>query len=85
MFALGALFAAGQSLPLDHKLAQEWFAAAADRGHAQAQLMYGRYLARGVAGEADPEGARVWLERARAQGVVEADDDLKALVAVAPA
>ena len=46
---------------------------------------YGRYLAHGIAGEADREGARVWLERARAQGVAEADDDLKALLAVAPA
>ena len=46
--------------------------AAAERGHAYAQMMLGRYLARGLAGERDPDRARVWLERALAQGLQEA-------------
>jgi hypothetical protein len=41
--------------------------------------MLGRYLARGLAGERDHERARVWLERAIAQGLQEARGDLAAL------
>ena len=43
------------------------------------QMMLGRYLARGLAGERDPDRARVWLERALAQGLQEARNDLAAL------
>jgi hypothetical protein len=42
-------------------------------------MMLGRYLARGAAGTYDPIEARVWLERAIAQGVEEAREDLDAL------
>ena len=59
--------------------AQRWFRAAAERGHAYAQMMLGRYLARGLAGERDFDRARVWLERALAQGLQEARNDLAAL------
>jgi hypothetical protein len=48
-------------------------------GHGQAQLMLGRYLASGVAGEPNPEEAREWLERAVAQGVDDAQHDLAEL------
>jgi TPR repeat protein len=66
-------------VPTDRTEAQKWFQAAAERGHAQAQLMLGRYLARGLVNPADPETARRWLERALAQGVAEARGDLAAL------
>ncbi|MER9953193.1 hypothetical protein [Mesorhizobium sp. M0047] len=56
--------------------AQKWFAAAAERGHAHAQLTLGRYLCNGRAGEHNPLAGRVWLERAVAQGVREAVDEL---------
>jgi TPR repeat protein len=76
---LGALAAAGEGSPVDHAAAQKWFAAAAKSGHGQAQLMLGRYLARGTGGERSlPEG-RLWLERAAAQGITEAEDDLAEL------
>jgi TPR repeat protein len=42
-------------------------------------MMLGRYLARGLAGERDPDRARVWLERAVAQGLQEARNDLATL------
>ena len=42
-------------------------------------MMLGRYLARGLAGERDFDRARVWLERALAQGLQEARNDLAAL------
>jgi TPR repeat protein len=43
--------------------------------------MFGRYLARGLVEATDPEAARVWLERALAQGVTEARGDLASLPA----
>jgi uncharacterized protein len=43
--------------------------------------MLARYLAGGVAGDPDLVEARSWLERAVAQGVAEARDDLAALPA----
>ena len=52
---------------------------AADRGHGYAQMMLGRFLARGLGGEPDPAEARTWLEKAQAQGVQEAAVDLSRL------
>ena len=74
--AIGALYETGQGLSLDRKAAQKWFAAAAQRGHGHAQLMLGRYLSKGVAGEHDLAAGRIWLERAAAQGLAEAADEL---------
>ncbi len=79
MFALGALHAGSHDVPEDRAAAQRWFRAAAELGHGHAQLMLARYLASGAAGEPDPAEARVWLERAVAQGVAEAQDDLATL------
>ena len=63
--------------------AQRWFCAAAELGHGQAQLMLGRYLAEGAAGDPDPSEARSWFEQAAAQGIEEAQSDLAALHAPA--
>jgi TPR repeat protein len=52
---------------------------AAKRGHAYAQMMLGRYLARGLADERDIHQARMWLERAVGQGLAEANGDLATL------
>ncbi len=41
--------------------------------------MLGRYLAGGVAGDPDGQEARLWLERAVAQGIADAEPDLAAL------
>jgi hypothetical protein len=41
--------------------------------------MLGRYLSKGIAGELNPGAARAWLERAVAQGVHEAADELAIL------
>ncbi|PBB39956.1 hypothetical protein CK222_30835 [Mesorhizobium sp. WSM3866] len=79
MFALGALQSSGEGLPVDHVAAQKWFAAAAERGHGQAQLMLGRYFSKGLAGEHYPAVGRLWLERAAAQGLEEAADELSEL------
>ena len=79
MFAMGAMHGGGHEVPVDRPSAQRWFRAAAERGHAYAQMMLGRYLARGLAGERDFDRARVWLDRALAQGLQEARNDLAAL------
>jgi len=42
-------------------------------------MMLGRFLARGLGGQSDPREARIWLERALAAGIAEAQVDLDAL------
>jgi TPR repeat protein len=64
---------------VDREVAHRWLRAAAERGHGYGQMMLGRYLAQGAAGTYDPVEARLWLERAIAQGVEEAQEDLDAL------
>jgi hypothetical protein len=76
MFALGAMYSGGHNCPVDRAEAQRRFRAAAELGHGQAQLMLARYLRSGVAGERNLAEARLWLERAVAQGVLEAEADL---------
>ena len=76
---LGALFAGGHDLPADRQTAQRWFRAAAELGHGQAQLMLGRYLTNGLAGDLEPDEGRLWLERAAAQGTAEAESEVAAL------
>jgi TPR repeat protein len=85
---MGALLGGGHDVPVDRPAAQAWFEKAAAKNHPYAQLMLGRYLARGLAGETDPVRAREMLERARAAGIAEAAGDLAALsptATVAPA
>ena len=80
MFAIGAMNGGGHDVPTDRAAAQRWFRAAAERGHAHAQMMLGRYLARGLAGEHATRWRRgIWLERAVAQGLAEASADLAGL------
>ncbi|TJX66470.1 MAG: hypothetical protein E5W21_10265, partial [Mesorhizobium sp.] len=74
--ALGVLHSSGEGLHIDQVAAQKWFAAAAERGHGQAQFILGRYLSRGLAGERNPMAGRLWLERAAAHGIQEAVEEL---------
>jgi uncharacterized protein len=79
MFAMGALHAGSYGLPINQALAQRWFRGAAELGHGHAQMMLGRYLARGVTDKPNPREARLWLERAVAQGITEGEQDLASL------
>lgn len=79
MFSAGAMLGGGHDIPANRREAQRWYRMAAERGHGLAQLMLGRYLKRGLAGETNPVEARIWLERARAQGLEEASEDLARL------
>jgi TPR repeat protein len=81
MFALGAMFGGGHDVPWDRPAARKWFRGAAERGHGHAQLMLGRYLARALGGERDLAEAKIWLERALAQGLEEARADIAGLPA----
>ncbi len=62
------------AMPADRPTAQRWFRAAAERGHGHAQLMLGRYLTNGLAGELNSDEGREWLARAAAQGVSDSSD-----------
>jgi uncharacterized protein len=46
-------------------------------------MMLGRYLTSGAAGDYDDQEARLWLKRAVAQGIADAEPDLVALSASA--
>jgi TPR repeat protein len=83
MFALGAIYGGGKNFPADRVTAQRWLHAAGELGHGHAQLMLGRYLTSGAAGNQNHQEARIWLERAIAQGVADAEPDLAALRASA--
>jgi TPR repeat protein len=85
MFAIGAVFSGGHDLPGDRPTAQGWFRAAAELGHGHAQLMLGRYLTAGLAGELNPDEGRLWLERAATQGIADAEFDLARAAANADA
>jgi TPR repeat protein len=69
MFALGVLCASGRGLPIGRGAARCWFRAVAEHRHSHAQMMLGRYLISGAAGDLDPVDGRKWLERATAQGI----------------
>ncbi|MGH7118720.1 MAG: tetratricopeptide repeat protein [Acetobacteraceae bacterium] len=82
-FGLGAMLGGHDVLP-DRPAAQPWYLAAAGHGHAHAELMLGRYLAHGAAGDPDAERARAWLARALRQSLAEARADLDALLRQRP-
>jgi TPR repeat protein len=75
----------GHDVPWDRPGAERWFRLAAPRGHAFAQLMLGRYMARGLVGEPNIEEARFWFTQALGQGLAEAQTDLAGLPPAASA
>jgi TPR repeat protein len=79
MFAVGAMLGGGHEVPENREEAQSWYRRAAEKGHAHAQLMLGRFLMRGLAGERNDSEAREWLEKAKLQGMGEADAELQRL------
>jgi TPR repeat protein len=81
MFALGAIYSGGH-ITVDRAAAERWFRAAAKRGHGHAQLMLGRYLRSGAAGQQNLPEARHWFESAIEQGIVEAEAEVTELAPV---
>ncbi|MBF0887286.1 MULTISPECIES: tetratricopeptide repeat protein [Gluconobacter] len=79
MFSLAALYGGGHDVPENRPQAQIWFRKAAQRGNGLAQMMLGRYLCRGLAGVTDPVEGRIWLERAKAQNIKDAEAELALL------
>lgn len=76
MFSLAAMYGGGHDVAENRADAQKWFRKAAQRGNGLAQLMLGRYLVRGLAGVTDLVEGRSWLERAKAQGIQDAEAEL---------
>ena len=79
MFSLAAMYGGGHDVPENRQQAQLWFRKAAQRGNGLAQMMLGRYLVRGLAGVTDPVEGRIWLERAKAQNIKDAEVELAML------
>ncbi|CCT59343.1 hypothetical protein APA386B_1252 [Acetobacter pasteurianus 386B] len=79
MFSIGAMYGGGHEVPEDLVLARSWFQQAAEGGHGLAQLMMGRYLANGIGGDKDLEGARAWYRKAEKQNVLQASIELSKL------
>ncbi|MBS1102526.1 SEL1-like repeat protein [Gluconobacter sp. Dm-62] len=79
MFSLAAMYGGGHDVPENRPQAQLWFRKAAQRGNGLAQMMLGRYLIRGLGGVTDPVEGRIWLERAKAQNIKDADAELSLL------
>jgi uncharacterized protein len=74
MFDLGLLHDLPEKpgAPLDLQIARDWYARAADRGHAWAQFALGHMHDRAEAGPRNHLAARRWYEAAARQGVSEA-------------
>ena len=70
MWFLGYLYAdtAPTGIKLDRKKAARLYRMAADRGHAAAQFYLAMSLLNGAGVSQDPNEARLWFERAAAQG-----------------
>jgi TPR repeat protein len=85
MFALGAVHAVGRDVAADLPTAQCWFRDAAEHGHGHAQLILGRFLLSGAAGDLEPAEGRRWLERAAAKGIADTELDLAASPAITAA
>ena len=86
IFSVAAMHGGGHEVPGEPAAGAAVLPGApAERGHAMAQLMLGRYLARGLAGETSPAEAKLWLQRARSQGISQADAELNRLGARPPA
>jgi uncharacterized protein len=78
------MYGGGHDIPTDRAQALAWYRAAAEKGHPLAALMLGRYLAKGIATPADPEGAKRWFLQALNAGVTDAQGDLDLLTPPAP-
>jgi TPR repeat protein len=79
LFGAAAILGGGHGLPADREAAARYYRAAAERRHSAAQLMLGRYLLQGLAGEKDPVQGRFWLQQAADGGSEQAARELAAL------
>lgn len=78
-FSLGAMYGGGHDVPADLPKARDYFEEAAQRGHGLAQMMFGRYLLKGLGGPENGELARYWLQQAAEQDVEQAQELLDSL------
>lgn len=84
MFALGALYGGGHQIPTDRAKSLQYYRDGAEKGHARAALMLGKYLRFGIATAVDLDEARTWFAFAAGQRVEEAQAELAALTPPEP-
>jgi len=76
-YALGLLYAIGQSVPQNYATALQWYEKAAAQGNAEAQNTLGElYNTMGTGIMVDHVKARYWFEKAAAQGNAKAQRNL---------
>ena len=71
------MYEKGVGVAKNDRFAVGWYLQAAQAGFAPAQFNLGRIYALDTGSLRDVEKARAWLEKARAQGVVQADEMLR--------
>jgi TPR repeat protein len=74
---LGEMYENGVGVPQNQRFAAGWYRTAAEANFAPAQFNLGRLYALGIGVKKDPAQARSWLEKAKAQGISQADDVLR--------
>lgn len=79
LYQLGQCFRGGYGTDASEPVAFKHFLLAAEAGHPWAKLHTGIALAKGIGVSADHAGARIWLERALLDGVLEAAPHLAGL------
>lgn len=80
---LGELYENGVGVAQNKRLAAGWYRTAAQADFPPAQFNLGRLYALGIGVKQDPVQARLWLDKAKAQGISQADDVLRWLDAQA--
>jgi TPR repeat protein len=81
LFAVGTLYALGAYVEQSSSTALSWFERGAERGDASCQTMAAFFLVGGRGVPANRARARMWLEKAAAQGDAQAADYLRQLKA----
>ena len=74
LYNLGVMVTEGRGVSRDEIKAADYFHKAAIQGHAKAQYNLGILYQTGRGVPKDPQRERFWLDRAKANGVVESND-----------
>lgn len=67
-YYVGLLYEEGQGVPMDYKLAMDWYTKAANRGDVDAAFALGRMYSQGLGVEQDRARAYAWYSRAAGRG-----------------
>ncbi|MFZ3209265.1 MAG: tetratricopeptide repeat protein [Geobacteraceae bacterium] len=79
LYMVGYMYARGEGVPQDGKLAAEWYVKSAEKGSVKAMYRLGVMYANGYGVEKDEKEAIKWYKKAAFKGFVPAKDALKRL------